>query len=190
MVTEWIAAVAVVLAVLSIVGIFLVLAKLRTLSESGMPRFGVHLDSAVSGLDEKLTQTRTDIAGRLMQVKGDLSIESADRRSSGFLNLKTVLEHQLAAGRQEVASARKLEIAALTDETRQSLASIRSDVDQKLAAISNTVQVKLDQNIKDGFAQFEKVQQHLNEAQEQLKNLDVIGEAINDPNNLLNIHPL
>ncbi len=185
MVTEWIAAVAVVLAVLSIVGIFLVLAKLRTLSESGIPRFAAHLDSAVSGLDEKLTQTRTDIAGRLQQVKGDLSLESADRLSNGFLNLKTVLEHQLSAGRQELASALKLEIAALTDETRQSLASIRSDVDQKLAAISNTVQVKLDQNIKDGFAQFEKVQQHLNEAQEQLKNLGVIGESINDLNNLL-----
>ena len=63
--------------------------------------------------------------------------------------------------------------------------AIRADVDQKLGAISNTVQVKLDQNIKDGFAQFEKVQQHLNEAQEQLKNLGVIGESINDLNNLL-----
>jgi len=185
MLTEWVAAVAVVLAVLSIVGIFLVLAKLRTLSESGIPRFTARLDSVAAGLDEKLTQTRTDIAGRLQQVKGDLILESADRLSGGFLNLKTVLEHQLSAGRQELASALKLEIASLTADTRNSMDAIRSDVDQKLAAISNTVQVKLDQNIKDGFAQFEKVQQHLNEAQEQLKNLGVIGESINDLNNLL-----
>ena len=188
MLTEGISAVAVLLSVLSIVGILLILARLRALStstESGIPRFTAHVDFAISGLDEKLTQTRTDIAGRLQQVKGDLTLESADRFSAGFLSLKTSLEHQLSAGRQEIASALKLEIAALTTETRSSMDAIRSDVDQKLAAISNTVQVKLDQNIKDGFAQFEKVQQHLNEAQEQLKNLGVIGESINDLNNLL-----
>ena len=87
--------------------------------------------------------------------------------------------------RQEQANSLKLEIAALTTQTRDSIEGIRADVGDKLAAISNTVQVKLDQNIKDGFAQFEKVQSHLNEAQEQLKNLGVIGASINDLNNLL-----
>src|SRR5260370_7347510 len=118
MVTEWIAAVAVVLAVLSIVGIFLVLAKLRTLSESGIPRFAAHLDSAVSGLDEKLTQTRTDIAGRLQQVKGDLSLETADRLSNGFLNRKTVLEHHLSPARQHLPIALKLKLATSTPTPR------------------------------------------------------------------------
>src|ERR1700720_5006802 len=60
-----------------------------------------------------------------------------------------------------------------------------ANIEQKMATAGEMVQVKLDQNIRDGFAQFEKVQQHLFQAQEQLKNLGVIGESINDLNNLL-----
>ena len=180
------AAAGLVLGIVAVVGIFLVLARLRTLSPNdSFAQLTERLNSVADSLDEKLTQTRSDIAGRLQQVKGDLSLESADRLSGGFLGLKTGLEHQLSSGRQELAMQLKLEISALTAENRISMDAIRSDVDQKLAAISNSVQVKLDQNIKDGFAQFEKVQQHLSEAQEQLKNLGVIGESINDLNNLL-----
>ena len=183
---EMVAAAVVLLSLLAVVGIFLVLARLRALSpDDSFAQLTQRLDSVAGSLDEKMIQTRTDIAGRLQQVKGDLSLESADRLSGGFLSLKTALEHQLSLGRQELATSLKLEISALTAENRISMDAIRSDVDQKLAAISNSVQVKLDQNIKDGFAQFEKVQQHLSEAQEQLKNLGVIGESINDLNNLL-----
>jgi DNA recombination protein RmuC len=186
MLMEAVAAAVIVLGVVAVAGIVLVLARLRTLSPNdSFAKITERLNSVADSLDEKITQTRTDIAGRLQQVKGDLSLESADRLSGGFLSLKTTLEHQLSAGRQEMAGSLKLEISALTADTRQSMDAIRSDVDQKLAAISNSVQLKLDQNIKDGFAQFEKVQQHLSEAQEQLKNLGVIGESINDLNNLL-----
>jgi len=39
-------------------------------------------------------------------------------------------------------------------------------------------QQKLDQNIKEGFAQFEKVQQHLKNAEEQLREVGVLGNSI------------
>jgi DNA recombination protein RmuC len=186
MVMEFGAVTAIVLGFLSIALTLIVLRRLRSLSpHDSFAQLADRLDSVARNLDEKLTQTRTDLAGRLQQAQGDLSLATADRLSTGFLGLKTGLEHQLSAGRQEQANSLKLEITALTAQTKQSLEAIRSDVDQKLIAITNTVQVKLDQNIKDGFAQFEKVQQHLNEAQEQLKNLGVIGASINDLNNLL-----
>src|SRR5579863_9702220 len=186
MVMELVAVSVVVLGVVAVAGIFLVLARLRALSSNdSFERMAERLSSVASALDEKLTQARSDIAGRLERVKGDLNIESADRFAASFANLKTTIESQLSAGRQEQAGSLKLEIAALASETRIAMDAIRADVDTKLAAISNTVQVKLDQNIKDGFAQFEKVQQHLFQAQEQLKNLGVIGESINDLNNLL-----
>ena len=51
-------------------------------------------------------------------------------------------------------------------------------------AITEPVQVKLDQNIQEGFAQFEKVQQHSKNAEEQLR--EVGGHSINDLNNLPN----
>jgi DNA recombination protein RmuC len=49
------------------------------------------------------------------------------------------------------------------------------------------VQSKLDQNLKEGFAQFEKVQQHLAKAEEQLRHVGTIGNSINDLNNLLKL---
>src|SRR5579863_2480747 len=186
MVMELVAVSVVVLGVVAVAGIFLVLARLRALSSNdSFERMAERLSSVASALDEKLTQARSDIAGRLERVKGDLNIESADRFAASFANLKTTIESQLSAGRQEQAGSLKLEIAALASETRIAMDAIRADVGDKLAAITNTMQVKLDQNIKDGFAQFEKVQNHLNEAQEQLKNLGVIGASINDLNSLL-----
>ena len=54
-------------------------------------------------------------------------------------------------------------------------------------AITEQVQQKLDQNIKEGFAQFEKVQQHLKAAEEQLREVGALGHSINDLNNLLKL---
>src|ERR1700685_2214648 len=180
------AAALVVLSIFSIAGFLIVISKLRSLPASdSFTQLTERLDSIARSLDEKLTQTRTDLAGRLQQAQGDLDLAPADRLSEGFLNLNAALEQHLSAGRQEQANSLKLEIAALTTQTRESIEAIRSGVGEKLAAITSTVQVKLDQNIKDGFVQFEKVQNHLNQAQEQLRNLGVIGASINDLNNLL-----
>ena len=63
----------------------------------------------------------------------------------------------------------KAEFDSLNQATVQSLDSIRDRVDEKLMAITDQVQRKLDENIKEGFAQFEKVQQHLKAAEEQLR---------------------
>jgi DNA recombination protein RmuC len=184
--SEMVVAVLMVLSTLSIAGLLVAIGKLRSLQEhNSVAPLKEQLDSIARGLDEKLTQTRTDLAGRLEHAQGELNLATASRLSEGFLSLNTALERHLSAGRQEQANTLKLEIAALTTQTRESVEGIRSDVGEKLAAITNTVQLKLDQNIKEGFAQFEKVQNHLNEAQEQLKNLGVIGASINDLNNLL-----
>src|SRR5271156_6231644 len=106
----------VVLSVLSIVGIVVVIGRLRSLSANdSFAQLAERLDSIARSLDEKLTQTRTDLAGRLQQAQGDLSLATADRLSEGFLNLNAALEQHLSAGRQEQATSLKLEIAALTD---------------------------------------------------------------------------
>src|SRR5438067_12430708 len=54
-------------------------------------------------------------------------------------------------------------------------------------AITEQVQSKLDQNIKEGFAQLEKLQQHLRAAEEQLREVGAIGHSINHLNNLLKL---
>src|SRR5437016_7219628 len=84
-------------------------------------------------------------------------------------------------------SALKTEFDRLNQQTAESLESIRERVDAKLMAITEQVQSKLDQNIKEGFAQFEKVQQHLRAAEEQLRQVGALGHSINDLNNLLKL---
>ncbi len=127
------------------------------------------------------------MAARLADTKGDLRQQTVDRLNTGFGELRDTLERQLSAGRQEQAKALKLEISDLTRQTGENLGAIRAELDKKLLAISNQVTEKLDQNIKEGFKQFEKVQEHLRAAEEQLKNVSTIGSSINDLNNLLKL---
>jgi len=145
------------------------------------------------------------LASSLEQTKGDLRQEVSDRLNGGFREIRQAVENQMAAGRREQAErlgetrseltnslaltteSLKSEFARLNQQTGESLESIRERVDAKLLAITEQVQSKLDQNIKEGFAQFEKVQQHLRAAEEQLREVGAIGHSINDLNNLLKL---
>jgi DNA recombination protein RmuC len=149
--------------------------------------FAGRIDSVRTALEEKFGAATTDMAERLERTKGDLRQESADRLAAGFRDLYESIGGQLASGREEQAATLKLEIQALTNQTRSSLDAIRAEVDRKLLAISDQVSQKLDQNIKEGFKQFEKVQEHLKAAEEQLRNVSTVGNSINDLNNLLKL---
>jgi len=145
------------------------------------------------------------MAMRLEQTKGDLRQQVTDRLNQGFSLFRGLVEEQLTCGRREqaegLAGARseltqslalttsqlKTEFESLNQKTAQSLDSIRDRVDEKLLAITDQVQQKLDLNIKEGFAQFEKVQQHLKAAEEQLREVGALGHSINDLNNLLKL---
>jgi DNA recombination protein RmuC len=161
------------------------------------------------GLQQTLTQqfsaATADMATRLEQTKGDLRQQVSDRLADGFSEIRHAVENQMAAGRREQAerlgetrseltnslalttTTLKSEFARLNQQTAESLESIRERVDAKLLAITEQVQNKLDQNLKEGFAQFEKVQLHLKAAEEQLRQVGVIGHSINDLNNLLKL---
>src|ERR1700730_6409611 len=145
------------------------------------------IDSAQNALEVKFGAATTDMAERLERTKGDLRQETADRLAAGFRDLYESIGGQLSSGREEQAATLKLEIQALTNQTRSSLDAIRAEVDRKLLAISDQVSQKLDQNIKEGFKQFEKVQEHLKAAEEQLRNVSTVGNSINDLNNLLKL---
>lgn len=161
------------------------------------------------GLQQALTQqfssATADLASRLEQTKGDLRQEVSDRLNGGFGEIRQAVENQMAAGRREqserlgetrseltnslalTTESLKSEFARLNQQIGESLESIRERVDAKLLAITEQVQTKLDQNLKEGFAQFEKVQLHLKAAEEQLRQVGVIGNSINDLNNLLKL---
>src|SRR5689334_12139129 len=156
-------------------------------------------------LTQQFTLATADMAMRLESTKGDLRQEVTDRLGEGFKEIRTSVEAQLAGGRREqtydlrearaeltnslalTTSQLKAEIESLNFKTAQSLDAIRDRVDAKLLAISGEVQQKLDQNIKEGFAQFERVQQHLKAAEEQLREVGALGHSINDLNNMLKL---
>ena len=162
-------------------------------------------DGLQKTLSEQFSAATADMATRLEQTKGDLRQQVTDRLADGFSGIRAAVENQMKAGRQEQAerlgetrselagalamttSALKSEFDRLNQQTAESLERIRERVDAKLMAITEQVQSKLDQNIKEGFAQFEKVQQHLRAAEEQLREVGALGHSINDLNNLLKL---
>jgi len=156
-------------------------------------------------LSQRFNVATADMAMRLESTKGDLRQEVADRLTQGFTGIRDSVEAQLAGGRREqtqdlrqareeltnslalTTSQLKAEFENLNQKNAQSLDAIRDRVDARLLAITDQVQLKLDQNIKEGFAQFEKVQQHLKAAEEQLREVGALGNSINDLNNLLKL---
>ena len=204
---ETVLLVAVLVGTLVLLGFSLVL--LRRLSAAAQADGKMEVAERLETLDRSLTQkfsgATADMASRLEQTKGDLRQQVADRLQQGFSEIRGSVEQQLAAGREEqtrrLVEARseltgslllttqelKSEFQGLNQQTARSLDAIRDRVDEKLVAITERVQEKLDQNIKEGFAQFEKVQQHLKAAEEQLREVGALGHSINDLNNLLKL---
>ena len=162
-------------------------------------------DTLQQVLSRQFASATADTAQRLEQTKGDLRQQVADRLTDGFSLISKTVDEQMHAGRDEQAvrlaevrkeltgslalttSQLKSEFDRLNQQTAQNLEAIRERVDQKLLAITDQVQQKLDQNIKEGFAHFEKVQQHLKAAEEQLREVGALGHSINDLNNLLKL---
>src|SRR5260370_22967214 len=156
-------------------------------------------------LSQKFADATLDMATRLEGTKRDLREGVTDRLTQGFNEIRSAVEAQVAGGRREqtqdlreartelttslalTTSQLKVEFENLNQTPAQSLDSIRDRVDAKLLAITDQVQLKLDENIKEGFAQFEKVQQHLKAAEEQLREGGALGHSINDLNNLLKL---
>jgi DNA recombination protein RmuC len=198
-----------VIVVLNLVLLVLVLGLVRKLKESSQAIDIAELGKANVILHEALAQRFTiataDMAMRLESTKGDLRQEVTDRLSAGFREIHQAVATQLSGGRQEQAqdmrAARaeltsslamttaqlKTEFEGLNQKTTQNLENIRERVDARLMDITEQVQHKLDENIKEGFAQFEKVQQHLKAAEEQLREVGTLGHSINDLNNMLKL---
>jgi DNA recombination protein RmuC len=173
--------------------------------EESLLRLARQAESLHQTLSQQFAASTADMASRLEQTKGDLRQQVSDRLADGFNGIRGAVDEQMTAGRREqaerLAEARteltnslalttsqlKTQFDGLNQTTVQSLDSIRDRVDSKLMAITEQVQTKLDQNIKEGFAHFEKVQQHLKAAEEQLREVGALGHSINDLNNLLKL---
>jgi DNA recombination protein RmuC len=163
------------------------------------------LTQRIESLDQGLAARFTTLAVQVEQTRGDLRSEMTRQLAEGLSAVRSAVDSQLTSGRQEQSASLTLAIKSLESkfdqlsqrqsqtsqeartELTQALAQVRAEVDRKLTEITGQVQTKLDQNIKEGFAHFEKVQEHLRSAEEQLRNVGTLGDSIHDLNNLLKL---
>ena len=167
-------------------------------------------------LEADFSKATADMAARVADVKGGLQLELGDRLQAGLKESRAELAQgltqlsgtlqkkfeELADSQSQSASRARSEQAQSLDAstkalqarfeglektTAQSLEAIRGKVDERLQAISDQVQAKLEKNIQEGFAHFKAVQEHLKAAEEQLRNVGVVGDSINQLNSLLKL---
>ncbi len=100
-----------------------------------------------------------------------------------FQTLSERIRRELSEGRSEQESRLK----TVTETLKGELNAIRDKVDARLMSIGEQVQSKLDKNIQEGFAHFQKVQEHLKNAEMQLQGLNAIGVSVNELNSLLRL---
>lgn len=159
----------------------------------------------IETLDQNLAARFTNLAVQVESTRGDLRTEMTRQLAEGLSAVRAAVDGQLSSGRQEQAASLTQAIHSLESkfdqlsakqtlnaqdaraELTKSLDGIRGEVDRKLTEITGQVQSKLDANIKEGFAHFEKVQEHLRSAEEQLRNVGTLGNSIHDLNNLLKL---
>ena len=134
---------------------------------------------------------RLDVTNSQLQMKFDALRTATEERFNGFTEKQAEAQRNV---RTEMTNALALTTKSLEEKfdglgakTTQGLEAIRGKVDERLQLISQEVQKRLDQNLKDGFSQFQKVQEHLKNAEERLKEVGAVGASINDLNNLLKL---
>ncbi|MGA2192152.1 MAG: DNA recombination protein RmuC [Nitrospirota bacterium] len=183
------------------------------ISQGGKRRDGKadmsRLEGSVSdmkiSLGASLSQHSMALTDLIARTNADMRQEVADRLSKGITEMRDRVESQHAMGREESAKSMtamteavikrlgesgvstELRITALEKKTTESLDAIRNKVDERLTAIGQQVQAKLDENIKEGFSHFAKVQEHLKKAEMHLVGVSAVGASINELNQLLKL---
>lgn len=144
------------------------------------------LAATVLALEQKFEALRGGTEARLNQV-GEKLAAKFDQLSDAQAQAARQARGELAQALAESTKALEQRFTALEQRTGQSLEAIRAGVDARLGAISEQVQAKLEKNIQEGFAHFQKVQEHLKAAEEQLRSVGQVGQSINELNNLLKL---
>lgn len=149
-------------------------------------RIHTGLQAVRAGVEQQLNAGRLEQENRLRVTVAQLEAKFdtlSTRTGQGLTEARTELTRTLG----EATKRLEEKFTALEQRTTSNLDTIRNKMDERLAVIGEQVQKKLDENIKEGFAHFERVQSHLKAAEEQLRNVGALGSSINDLNMLLKL---
>lgn len=106
-----------------------------------------------------------------------------DRLAKNFSETQERMERTLGQNRQELHDG----LLRSTQALELKFQSLENQVGLRLETIGKNVEGKLNENLKEGFKHFEKVQQHLQAAEMKLASLNTVGQSISDLNNLLKL---
>ncbi|GAK50432.1 putative DNA recombination protein [Candidatus Moduliflexus flocculans] len=182
--------------ILLIILVIYLIVSIRALKDEREIRSAIRQDFAdqQAYLGNLLHNSFSDTAERIARSSGNLRQELSDRLNEEFQQIQQRIETQLAQGRKEsrimqvkTTQALELRFLQLEGSTRKELEQIRSKVDERLTAIGQDVQRKLNEQMQEGFRHFEKVQEHLKAAEMHLQTVGAVGSSINELNNLLRL---
>jgi DNA recombination protein RmuC len=134
-------------------------------------------------LQAAMARNSMDLSNTIVKSTGDIRQDLSDRLNEKFLLIARELKEDLKSGRDELRDG----LNKTTITLEQKFGTLESKVNERLEAIGKEVQTKLDKNIQDGFAHFQKVQETLAGAEKQLTNLNAVGQSIQELNNVLNL---
>jgi DNA recombination protein RmuC len=103
--------------------------------------------------------------------------------SRSFLDTQERLERNMTQGRQELQTG----LMQTTQTLEAKFQSLEQQVGLRLETIGKSVESKLNENLREGFKHFEKVQQHLQAAEMKLSALGTVSQSISDLNSLLKL---
>jgi DNA recombination protein RmuC len=134
-------------------------------------------------LQAGLSRPLMDLAERINRSALETREALQDRLSKGSQENTERLEQALARNRSELQNGLHLTTQAL----EQKFQTLEKQVSERLTQIGASVEAKLNENLKEGFKHFEKVQQHLAAAELKLASLNTVGQSISDLNSLLKL---
>lgn len=97
------------------------------------------------------------------------------------------LQRNLLLSQKEFEKSHEQKNLQLRTELQDNLHHTRKELQTGIGDLTKNVGARLEQNLKEGFLHFEKIQGHLKQAELQLLNLNTVGQSIHDLNNLLKL---
>jgi DNA recombination protein RmuC len=124
-----------------------------------------------------------DLTERNARNASEIRESVLERLGKHFSETQERIERTLGQNRQELQGG----LLKTTSALEIKFQSLEQQVGARLETIGKNVENKLNENLKEGFKHFEKVQQHLQAAELKLQSLNTVGQSISDLNNLLKL---
>jgi DNA recombination protein RmuC len=134
-------------------------------------------------LSQALSGPLLDLQDRFSRSIADLRESNAEKLQKTQIEASERLERALAHNRAELAQG----LLSTTEVLNMRFQNLETQVSERLTKIGENVEAKLNENLKEGFQHFEKVQHHLQQAELKLAELSQVGKGISDLNSLLKL---